>query len=100
MVGGGTAHGWERSMINLCVLGCPLPPYIKEKGGRPAGPIGRARRGGSSPSRRKTPPFLLLLGGGKEGEREKERGPPFLVQFGPEGEGARDLPWPAPLSLH
>ena len=32
--GGGTAHGWEKSMINLCVLGCPLPPYIKELGGR------------------------------------------------------------------
>ena len=32
MVEGGTAHGWERSMINFSFLGCPLPPYIKEQG--------------------------------------------------------------------
>ena len=29
--GGGTAHGEK---INLCVLGCPLPTYIKEGGRR------------------------------------------------------------------
>ena len=65
-------------MINLCVLGCPLPPYIKEQGGRPAGPRGRAKEGG----------ILLLVGVGfpfpslnrkeegrrKERERERERG--------------------------
>ena len=54
MVEGGTAHGWERSMINLCVLGCPLPPYIKEQGeaGRPL----VARQGGGG--------VLLLVGVG------------------------------------
>src|SRR4051812_28287912 len=38
----------------LCVLGCPLPPYIKEKGGRPAGPMGAPKEGG----------VLLLVGVG------------------------------------
>ena len=81
-------------------LGCPPPPYIKEQGGRPAGPRGRARRRSPPPSRSRTPPFLLLLGGGRKGERGKERGgaPPLLVQFGPEGEGVRGPPWPL-LSL-
>ena len=74
-------------MINLCVLGCPLPPYIKEQGGRPAGLGVRQGEGG----------VLLLVGvglpfpsptrngegGRKERERERERGaaPPPLVQF-------------------
>ena len=35
-------------------MGCPLPPYIKEQGGRPAGPRGRAKEGG----------ILLLVGVG------------------------------------
>ena len=35
----GAPHTAKRSVINLCVLGCPLPPYIKEQGGRPAGPL-------------------------------------------------------------
>ena len=52
--------------INLCVYGCPLPPYIKEQGGGAAGQE-EARQGG----------VLLLLGVGL---------PPFLVQLG-EGEG-------------
>ena len=43
MVEAGTAHGWERSMINLCVLGCPLPPYIKEQRGEAGRPC-RARQ--------------------------------------------------------
>ena len=100
MVEGGTAHGWERSMINLSVLGCPLPLYIKEQGGgRPA--LEGAPGGGilllvgvGFPS------FLLLLGGGKEGGEGEGKGgaPPFLVQFGPEGEGRAACPG-RPLSL-
>ena len=40
MVEGGTAHGWERSTDQLvCLWGAPLPLYIKEQGGRPAGPL-------------------------------------------------------------
>ena len=35
------------SMINLCVLGCPLPPYIKEQGEGASGLIGFAPRGES-----------------------------------------------------
>ena len=45
--GGGGHHTWLET-INLCVLGCPLPPYIKEQGGRPAGPLGRAKEEESS----------------------------------------------------
>ena len=78
---GGTAHGWERSMINLCVLGCPLPPYIKEQGGRPAGPVGRARRSPPPPSGSRTPLFLVPLGGGRK-ERARRR-----------KEGAQPLPY-------
>ena len=33
---GGGGHRTRLGTINLCVLGCPLPPYIKEQGGRPA----------------------------------------------------------------
>ena len=43
MVEGGTAHGWNRSIDQLVCLEVPLPPYIKEQGGRPAGPC-RARQ--------------------------------------------------------
>ena len=45
MVEGDTAHGVESSMINLCVLGCPLPPYIKELGGGGQPGEGRAKVG-------------------------------------------------------
>ena len=92
--GGGTAHGWERSMINLCVLGCPLPPYIKEKGGRPAGPVGRARRS-PTPTGSRTPSlFLVGLGEEREGERGgKERGePPPPCPIRTWGGGARGCP--------
>ena len=44
----GAPHTAKRSMINLCVLGCPLPPYIKEQGGRPAGLGVRQGEGESS----------------------------------------------------
>ena len=70
----GAPHTAKGSMINLCVLGCPLPPYIKEQGGGRTAlystPVGGVLLlvGVGLPS------FLLLLGGEKEGEREKERG--------------------------
>ena len=89
-------------MINLCVLGCPLPPYIKEQGegGRP---LGRAKEGG----------VLLLIGVGlpfpsptrkREGEGKRGRGkegprPPPLVLFGlPLGGGRAPSPGCCPLS--
>ena len=31
-------HRNDITKINLCVMGCPLPPYIKEGGGGAAGP--------------------------------------------------------------
>ena len=34
MVEGGTAHGWERSIDQLVCSRVPLPPYIKDLGGR------------------------------------------------------------------
>ena len=82
--------------INLCVKGCPLPPYIKDQG-EEAGRPSMARQGGV---------LLLvgvglLLGGGKgsgEGEGKGGAAPPLLVQFGPGGGGARPT-LVAPLSL-
>ena len=32
--GGGHRAQLKDQLVNLCVLGCPLPPYIKELGGR------------------------------------------------------------------
>ena len=76
--GGGHRTRLKDQLINLCVLGCPLPQYIKEQGGgRPA--LGCAKeRGGvlllvgvglpfPSPTRKRE-------GGRKERERERERG--------------------------
>ena len=44
----GGGHRTRLNSVNLCVLGCPLPPYIKEQGGRPAGPW--TRQGGEESS--------------------------------------------------
>ena len=79
----------------------PPPPYIKEQGGRPAGPWARQGGGVLLLGGVGLPSFILLLGGGKEGGEGEGKGgaaPPLLVQFGPEGEGARSPSWP-PLSL-
>ena len=72
-------------------MGCPLPPYIKEQGGRGGRPGGVLLPPGVG-----LPPFLVGLGeGGKRRERGRKGGAaPLLVQFGLEGEGARGLPWP------
>ena len=49
MVEGGTAHGKGTiTKINLCVLGCPLPPYIKEQGEQAGRPYRRAKEESSS----------------------------------------------------
>ena len=95
MVEGGTAHGWNRSTDQLVSRGAPLPPYIKEKGGRrPA--RRRARQGGSStPTGSRNPPFPCWSRRGKEGrEEEKEKGgaAPILVQFRLEGNGVHGCP--------
>ena len=74
MVEGGTAHGWQRSTNQLVCLEVPPAPVYKGAGGRPAGPVRRARRG-----------VLLLVGvglpfptptrrrKGRRGGRRKER---------------------------
>ena len=57
----------------------PLPPYIKEQGGRGGRPgEGRARRS-PTPIGSRTPSFLVGVGeGGKRGRRGRKRGPhPF-----------------------
>ena len=92
----GTAHGWERSMINLCVYGVPLASVYKGgEEGRPAGPYGHAKCG-----------VLLGLqvlvgvhqreGRNKEvegGEKGKVGWPPSPIRFGLGG--PRALPCPA-----
>ena len=100
---GGTAHGWNNS---TCVsLGAPLPPYIKEQGGRPAGPP--MVRLGCNPTRNRIA-ILFLVGTTKEGrrgkerEKERERGaaPPSPCPIRtPPREGAHHL-LAAALSLH
>ena len=74
-----------KTTVNLCVLGCPLPPYIKEwRRGGPASygaPQGRI----PTPTRSRFPPFPSPTRRGRkeEGERRKEGPPPPpLVQFG------------------
>ena len=46
--------------FNLCVLGCPLPPYIKEQGGEAAGQERGAPGGVLLPPGVGLPPFSLL----------------------------------------
>ena len=74
MVEGGTTHGYERSMINLCVMGCPLPPYIKEQGGGRPALVGAPGGGVLLLVGVGLPSFLLLLGGGKEGGEGEGKG--------------------------
>ena len=38
----GAPHTAEK--ISVVLWGASLPPYIKEERGRPAGPVGRAKR--------------------------------------------------------
>ena len=75
----------KRSMINCCVSGVPLPPYIKEQGEEAAGQ-GEARQGGVQlPLGVGLLLFLVGVGEGEgKGEEEKERGgrPLALNQFG------------------
>ena len=103
MVEGGTAHGWERSMINLCVLGCPLPPYIKKQGGRCGRPGGGTLGGVLLPPVVGLPPFLVGLGeGGKEEVERKERGapPPSPFPIRTRGGGVRGPALAASPLLH
>ena len=89
--------------INLCVLGCPLPPYIKEPrggGGRPR----RARQGGVLlPPGVGLPSFLVGVGeGGKEEEEGKEKGgaAPSPCPIRTRGEGRAALALAASPLLH
>ena len=63
-------------MINCCVYGVPLPPYIKEQGGEAAGQE-EARQGGVLLGVPVLVGFHLVEGGRRKGEGEgKERGAP------------------------
>ena len=57
----------ERSMINLCVLGCPPTPVYKGGREEEAGPRGARHRGGGNLLQVGFPPFSLsyLEGEGK-----------------------------------
>ena len=90
--GGGGHRTRLGDQLSIVVsLGCPLPLYIKEQGGRGGRP-GRARQGGSpTPTGSRTPPFLEGAGEGGKEEVERRKGgrrPPLLVLFGLGG-GAR-----------
>src|SRR3954465_14203957 len=79
--------------INLCVLGCPLPPYIKEQGegaGRPS----LARQGSPTPTGVGFPPPNPSPTRFPEGEREGEGSRPLLLVLLGLGKGgeARGLP--------
>ena len=65
----------KRSMINCCVSGVPLPPYIKEWR-RGAAKEGGAPKGGSpTPTGSRTPLFPIRSRRGKKEEGgRKERG--------------------------
>ena len=77
--GGGGHRTRLKDQINCCVFGVPLPPYIKEQGGRGGRPGGGAPGGVLLPPGVGLPPFLVGLGeGGKEEEEKKERGAPPL----------------------
>ena len=80
-------------LINLCVYGMPLPPYIKEEERGGAGPLYGAPKGSPTPTGSRIPPFLVELGAlpssrsrregkGKEKRRKEGAQPLPLVQFG------------------
>ena len=101
MEGGHRTRLGEINRSTCVSRGAPLPPYIKEQGGRPADPLWHARRRSPPPSRSRTPLFPTPPGRGKgrgRGRRKGGRRPPLLVQFGPEGEGRAACPRSA-LSL-
>ena len=81
----GAPHMAKRSMINLCVYGVPLPPYIKEWRRGRAGPQLWRALGSPTPTGSRIPPFpSWSRREGRESEkRRKEGAPPLpLVQFG------------------
>ena len=78
-------------------MGCPLPPYIKEKAGERRPARRRRARRSPTPTGSRTPFFpSWRRRRGEGGGREEGKGgaTPLLVQFGLEGEGACGLPWP------
>ena len=77
MVEGGHRTRLKYHISIVCPWGAPLPPYIKEQGGRCGRPGGGAPRGVLLPPGVGLPPFLVGLGeGGKEEEERKKRGAP------------------------
>ena len=71
---GGGGHRTRLGTINLCVLGCPPPPYIKEQGGGRPAPVGVPGGGVLLLVGVGLPSFLLLKGGGKEGGEGEGKG--------------------------
>ena len=72
---GGTAHRYSIIEVDYSLWGAPLPPYIKEQGGRGGQPGGGAPGGALLPPGVGLPPFpCWIRRRGKEKEERKERG--------------------------
>ena len=72
----GAPHTAKR--LSVVPLGCPLPPYIKEKGGGLPALYGAPGGGVLVLVGVGLPSFLILLGGGKEGGEGEGKGAPPL----------------------
>ena len=74
-------------------MGCPLPPYIKEGGGRCGRPRRGRAKGSPTPTGSRTPSFLVGVGErGKRGRGGRKRGPHPLSNSDQRG-AARILPF-------
>ena len=70
----GAPHTAKRSMINCCVYGVPLPPYIKDQGEEAAGQGDARQEGVLLPLGVGLLLFLVGVGEGEgKGEEENER---------------------------
>ena len=61
-----------KTIVNLCVLGCPLPPYIKEQWAGQTAPVGRAPS--RIPTRNRNHIHSRFPTRKRGGRKERERG--------------------------
>ena len=89
------ANRYQGSIV-VVSRGAPLPPYIKDQGGKGSRPGGGASGEVLLPPGVGLPPFLDQVGEGKGRERGEEgkggAAPLLLVLFGLEGEGRAACP--------
>ena len=78
---------------NCCALGCPLPPYITEQRGRPAGPCRARQERGVLLGLQVLVGFHLVEGGRRKGEGKGGRAPsPSPIRAPHGGAPPRGLP--------